>query len=230
MAEEITVPKMRIIIVGVALLAAMGAGLAWRNQQRPAPAAETTAPLPTAAIVSPPLEPQSKEEEEEEEEPFALEEARLAAYLDVREAALGAWRSLQKEQPEDLDSALAGARALLIARLEQRGMAPSEFAAHTVELYGPKARDSKPLSAEELETLEVEIIATESDAVKEAGDVLSEEEEAAHEAFTEAAQEKLDALVRRRTHALNAALRSRHAERIGGLAQPGFDVFARTQN
>ena len=109
-------------------------------------------------------------------------------------------------------------------------MSPTEFAAHTVELYGPRARDSKPLSAEELESLEVEIISTESDAVKESGDELSEEEEAAHEAFQEAAQEKLDLLVRQRTLALNAALRTRHAERIGALAHPGFDSFARTRH
>ena len=152
------------------------------------------------------------------------------AYLDVREAALGAWRTLEKEQPEEVASSLASARALLIAQLEQRGMSSSEFAAHTVELYGPKARDSKPLSAEDLESLEVEIVATESDALKESGDELSDDEAAAHEAFQEAAQERLDVLVLRRTHALNAALRNRHAERIGGLAQPGFDAFAGARN
>lgn len=58
------------------------------------------------------------------------------------------------------------------------GWRPRSSPPHTVELHGLRARDSKPLSAEELGTLEAEIISTESDAVKEAGEELTEEEDA----------------------------------------------------
>ena len=150
-------PNQRVIIVGIALLAAAGAagGIAWRHQQRLASTEEATTPVPTASTPSPPLEsenvPLARAEEaspalkqeaslaqeeaaEEEDEPLELEEARLVAYLDVREAALGAWRPLEKEQPEALAASPAKARAQLVAQLEQRGMSPTEFAAHTVEL------------------------------------------------------------------------------------------------